>query len=248
MSAKRSLRSIFSSQALLSLCFFSALIANGVASNPEEQTRYTVVTPSTDGIGKIYLNREISQVMGHRGASWLERPQRVQEERTDVLMESLSLKPTDVVADLGAGTGYFSFPIAMQVPDGTVLAVDIQPEMLAIIERRIAKFGVPNVVPVLASECDPALAADSVDVVLLVDAYHEFSCPWEVMSTVANALKPGGRVLLVEYRGEDPDIGIKPLHTMTLEQATKEMKAVGLSLVSVSDVLPKQHLMTFQKP
>lgn len=193
------------------------------------------------------MGREISQVMGHRGAAWLERPQRVQEERSDLLMQSLALDPTDVVADLGAGTGYFSFPIARQVPNGTVLAVDIQPEMLAIIQQRVSKYGIPNVVPVLASECDPALGENSVDVVLLVDAYHEFSCPREVMGAVATALKPGGRVLLVEYRGEDPDVGIKPLHTMTLDQAEKEMAAVGLTLVSVSDVLPKQHLMTFQK-
>ena len=193
------------------------------------------------------MGREISQVMGHLGAAWLERPQRVQEERSDLLIQSLALEPTDVVADLGAGTGYFSFPIAREVPNGTVLAVDIQPEMLAIIERRVAQYSIPNVVPVLAGECDPALGENSVDVVLLVDAYHEFSCPREVMSAVTTALKPGGRVLLVEYRGGDPGIGIKPLHTMTLDQAEKEMTAIGLTLVSVSDVLPKQHLMTFQK-
>ncbi|MEP5568331.1 MAG: methyltransferase [Halioglobus sp.] len=247
MHSEKSLRSLLSSQTLLSLCFFTALLANSVASDPERAQHYEAVRPSADGIGRVYLGREISQVMGHRGASWLERPQRVQEERTDLLMESLALDPNDVVADLGAGTGYFSFPMAMEVPNGSVLAVDIQPEMLAIIERRVVKFGVPNVFPVLASECDPALDENSVDVVLLVDAYHEFSCPREVMASVATALKPDGRVMLVEYRGEDPDIGIKPLHTMALEQATTEMEAVGLSLVSVSDVLPKQHLMTFQK-
>jgi threonine dehydrogenase-like Zn-dependent dehydrogenase len=133
------------------------------------------------------------------------------------------------------------------VPAGKVLAVDIQPEMLEMINQRIADYAVTNVEPVLASECDPNLGGQRVDVVLMVDAYHEFSCPREVMEAIVAALADGGRVVLVEYRGEDPDIGIKPLHTMTLRQAEKEMAAVGLVLDTVSDVLPKQHLMTFVK-
>lgn len=193
------------------------------------------------------MGREISHVMGHLGANWLERPQRVQEERTDLLLAALALESDDVVVDLGAGTGYFSFPMASQVPDGSVLAADIQPQMLAIIEQRIIANSVANVVPVLAQECDPGLPEKSVDVVLLVDAYHEFSCPREVMLAIAAALAPDGRVLLVEYRGNDPSIGIKPLHTMTVNQAKKEMAAVGLELVAVSEALPTQHLMTFKK-
>lgn len=247
---KKNLRRLLSHHGALSLCVFSALFGTGAALGDSEALpapHYQVTTASPDGIGKVFMGREISHVMGHRGANWLERPQRVQEERTDLLMESLNLNPSDVVVDLGAGTGYFSFPMATKVPDGKVLAVDIQPEMLAIIEHRTANYGIPNVETVLASECDPSLEASSADVVLLVDAYHEFSCPLEVMAGVAASLKPGGRVLLVEYRGEDPTIGIKPLHTMTLAQAEKEMAAVGLALTSVSDELPKQHLMTFQK-
>jgi ubiquinone/menaquinone biosynthesis C-methylase UbiE len=131
------------------------------------------------------------------------------------------------------------------VPRGKVLAVDIQPEMLAIIERRMIDYEVDNMEPVLASECNPNLGDRRVDLVLMVDAYHEFSCPREVMEAVVAALADDGRVVLVEYRGEDPDLGIKPLHTMTLRQAKKEMAAVGLALERVSDVLPKQHLMTF---
>lgn len=217
------------------------------SDQPAASPHYDSVRPSRDGTGKIYLGREISQVMGHLGANWLERPQRVQEERTDLLLAALALKPTDIVVDLGAGTGYFSFPMAEQVPQGRVLAVDIQPEMLAIIEQRIEQDSVGNIEPVLAQECDPTLAGREIDMVLLVDAYHEFSCPREVMLGVVAALSPQGRVMLVEYRSEDPSIGIKPLHTMTLEQATKEMAAVGLELTSVSSVLPKQHLMTFKK-
>ena len=222
-------------------------VARAWSATPEQQGYYQIQPPSRDGIGKVYMGREISHVMGHLGANWLERPQRVQEERTDLLLGALALQPDDTVVDLGAGTGYFSFPMAAMVPRGRVLAVDIQPQMLAIIERRIIADSIGNVEPLLGAECDPALDGRSVDVVLLVDAYHEFSCPREVMQAVVASLSERGRVVLVEYRGEDPSIGIKPLHTMTREQAKKEMAAVGLELAAISDVLPKQHLMTFRR-
>lgn len=232
--------------AVLALSTLAACTANH-STEDNRDSHYQSTSPSRDGIGKLYMGREISQVMGHLGAGWLERPQRLQEERTDLLVAALVLREDDVAVDLGAGTGYFSFPMSAYVPQGKVLAVDIQPQMLAIIEQRIGEYAVDNVEPVLASECDPNLAGRSVDLVLMVDAYHEFSCPREVMEGVVAALADGGRVVLVEYRGEDPDVGIKPLHTMTLEQAQKEMAAVGLELLEVSDVLPKQHLMTFIK-
>ncbi len=235
---------------LAQLCLLAALLIAALPASSEQvtaSTHYSFATPHRDGIGKIYMGREISQVMGHRGASWLERPQRVQEERTDLLLEALALGSGDTVVDLGAGTGYFTFPMATQVPKGKVLAVDIQPEMLAIIEQRANDISITNIELVLADECDPRLLGRSIDLVLLVDAYHEFSCPREVMLGVVQSLAPNGRVVLVEYRGEDPNIGIKPLHTMTLDQAKKEMSAVGLAFDRVSDVLPKQHLMTFRK-
>lgn len=193
------------------------------------------------------MGREIAKVMGHRAATWLDRPQRIQEERTDLLLAALDLGSGDTVVDLGAGTGYFTFPMAAEIPSGTVLAVDIQPQMLDIIEQRANQSGITNIELVLADECDPRLAGRSIDLVLLVDAYHEFLCPREVMQAVVGALAPDGRVVLVEYRGEDPTIGIKPLHTMSLAQARKEMTAIGLVFDHVSDVLPKQHLMTFRK-
>ena len=235
-------RSVISAAAILLLTACSA--APGSA---DDASHYTTKPPSRDGTGKIYMGREISHVMGHLGAEWLERPERLQEERTDLLVSALALQEDDTVVDLGAGTGYFSFPMAVFVPQGKVLAVDIQPEMLAIVEQRIGDYQVENVKPVLASECNPNLGGYSVDLVLMVDAYHEFSCPREVMEAIVAALADDGRVVLVEYRGEDPNVGIKPLHTMTLRQAEKEMTAVGLTLDSVSDVLPKQHLMTFIK-
>jgi SAM-dependent methyltransferase len=209
---------------------------------------YTYRPSAEDGIGKVYQGREISFVMGHLGAGWLERTERVQEERTDLLLDNLPLAPDSVVADIGAGTGYFSLPIAGRVPSGKVLAVDIQPEMLAIVERRARAAGLANVVPLQATETDPRLPAGTVDLVLMVDAYHEFSHPWEVMQGVVRGLKPGGRVVLIEYRAEDPAVPILPLHKMTETQARREMKAVGLEWVETRDFLPQQHYMVFRKP
>ena len=209
---------------------------------------YTTRPASPDGIGKVYLGREISFVMGHLGAGWLERPTREAEERTDLLLANLPVEPDDVVADLGAGTGYFSLPIAGRVPAGRVLAVDIQQEMLDIVARRAKSAGLANVQPVLAAETDPGLPPGGVDLVLMVDAYHEFSHPREVMTGVMRGLKPGGRVVLIEYRAEDPAVPILELHKMSEAQARKEMAAVGLEWVESRDVLPQQHFLVFRKP
>jgi SAM-dependent methyltransferase len=211
------------------------------------ESYYQLGEASRDGIGKFYMGREISHVMGHLGAGWLERPNREREERTDLLLQNLALKATDHVADLGAGTGYFSFPIAQQVGTGKVLAVDIEPEMLRLVEQRKLVDGVDNIDTVLASERSPNIPNASVDVVLLVDAYHEFSYPREVMAGVVKGLKPGGRVVLVEYRGEDRSVPIKLLHKMTQRQAIKEMSAVGLQWLRTDDYLPQQHVMVFTK-
>jgi len=202
---------------------------------------------SSAGTGKYYMGREIAQVMGHLGAEWLERPERVQEERTDLLVSALNLQPDHVVADIGAGTGYFSFPISQVVPKGKVLAVDIQPEMIDLLNQQKQRRKVTNVQPVLGNIDDPQLPAGGVDLVLMVDAYHEFSHPREMMEKIVRSLKPGGRVALVEYRAEDPKVPIKPLHKMSLKQARKEMEAVGLVLLENKEGLPWQHLMLFGK-
>jgi len=204
--------------------------------------------PSRGGTGKVYLGREISHVMGHLGAAWLERPEREREERTDLLIEGLPLDSGDVVADIGAGTGYFAFPIARRLQDGAVLAVDIQQEMLDRIAARKVETGIDNVTPVFGSEVDPGLPAESVDLIYIVDAYHEFSHPLEMGQAMADALVPGGRLVLVEYRGEDPSVPIKRLHKMTEAQARKEMAAVGLAWERTADFLPQQHFMIFRKP
>jgi ubiquinone/menaquinone biosynthesis C-methylase UbiE len=201
-----------------------------------------------DGIGKFYMGREIAHVMGYQGAEWLERTERVEEERPDQVVEQMKLKPTDVVADVGAGTGYFSFRIGRAVKQGKVFAVDIQPEMLAVIEKRKGQLKVDNVVALRGSETDANLPENSVDVALLVDVYHEFSFPREMMMSVVKALKPGGRVVQIEYRGEDPGVPIKRVHKMTVAQCRKEMSAVGLAWKETKEFLPQQHFIVYEKP
>lgn len=210
---------------------------------------YEIAPPrDPNGIGTYYLGRQIAHVMGHDGAGWLERRGRQQEEGTDILLKELKLKPTDVVADLGAGTGFFSFQLAKKVPRGQVLAVDIQPEMIAALQANKRKFKVSNVRPLLGTTFSPALPADSVDLVLIVDAYHEFDHPREMGRAIRRALRPGtGRLALVEYRAEDPNVPIKRIHKMSVEQARKEMAAVGLELVETIDTLPQQHLLLFRR-
>ncbi len=203
--------------------------------------------PSSDGIGKYYMGREIAQVMGHTGAGWLERPRREVEEQPSKIVSALNLKPDDVVADIGAGTGYLSFRIAPLLTDGKVLAVDIQPEMLEIIDFFKQEKNISNVEPILATLTNPNLPDASIDLALMVDAYHELEYPQEVMTAIVKALKPGGKVVLVEYRGENPLIMIKRLHKMTQKQVRKEMQAVGLVWRETKNLLPQQHLMIFEK-
>jgi ubiquinone/menaquinone biosynthesis C-methylase UbiE len=203
---------------------------------------------SRDGIGKFYMGREIAQVMGHQAADWLERPERDQEEHTEILMQLLRIRPGDVVADIGCGTGYISRRLARMVgAKGVVLAEDIQPEMLELLNRRMAQFGIKNVKSVLGTTTDPKLPPAGVDVVLMVDVYHEFDCPWEMMDAIVPGLKPDGRVIFVEYRGEDPTVPIKPLHKMTVAQVKKEMSVFPLDWVETIDSLPRQHVIVFRK-
>jgi SAM-dependent methyltransferase len=208
--------------------------------------QYRAATP--DGIGKFYMGREISQVMGHLGADWLERPTREREERTDLFIARLPVEPDFVVADIGAGTGYFSLPIAERVPEGRVLAVDIQPEMLAIIEQKRREAAAGNLETVLGSIEDPGLPSAAVDLIFIVDAYHEFSHPREMGKAMFESLRPGGRLVLLEYRAEDPTVPIKQLHKMTEAQARREMEVLGFEWVRTEDFLPQQHFLVFRKP
>jgi len=237
----------------LGLLLTSSLVSTAahaqVTPTAEIEDYYEYKRANNEGIGKLYMDREISHVMGHRGAAWLERPDRQQEERTDLLIENLPIGPGDRVADIGAGTGYFSLPMARMVgATGTVYAVDIQPEMLAMIEARADREGKTNIELVLATETDPGLTRESIDMALFVDAYHEFEWPREVMSAIYESLVPGGKVVLIEYRAEDRSVAIRKLHKMTERQARKEMQAAGLVFVENLDFLPQQHFLIFAKP
>ncbi len=244
---------------LLTLRLLSALVplltaqgcvpdrATGAALADQDTIYTTRRTPDPDGTGRFYMGREIAPVVSHQSVGWLERTEREEEERTDLLLNNLGLEPADVVADIGAGSGHFSFRLASLVPRGSVLAVDIQPEMISILRDSADAKSIQNVQPVLGEIDDPKIAAGAVDLVLLVDAYHEFSHPFEMMTNIYRALKKGGRVALVEYRGEDPTVPIKPRHKMTEAQAKREMSRVGLTWVETRTVLPQQHLMFFRK-
>jgi SAM-dependent methyltransferase len=244
---------ILSLAALLSACAgtrseVAEVAAQSAGQSTVQQVYETRKDHDPDGIGKFYMGREIAYVMGHQAADWLERPDREETELPQQVVENMKLRQTDVVADIGAGTGYFTFRISPVVSQGKIYAVDIQPEMLAIIEERKKRLKADNVITVLGTELDTRLPVGAVDAVLLVDAYHEFSYPREMMKSIIGSLRPGGRVIQIEYRGEDPDVPIKRLHKMTVAQARKEMSAVGLVWRETRDFLPQQHFIVFEKP
>ncbi len=218
-------------------------------ASTDRELAYEFHSPhSRDGIGKFYLGREIAQVMGYQGALWLERPSREAEEHTSAIIAALELQPDSVVADIGAGTGYLTFQLAPAVPQGKVYAADVQPEMLDVVRFLCEDENIPNVEVVQASETSPNLPPEAIDVAIAVDAYHEFAYPHEMMAGIVAALKPGGRVVLVEYRLENPLIPIKTLHKMSVAQARKELQAAGLAWVESREFLPQQHFTIFRKP
>jgi SAM-dependent methyltransferase len=222
------------------------LRAAQTVSNPVGNSYETRADHDPDGIGKFYLGREIAHVMGHEGATWLERPEREEEEQGEKLLEALKLTPGMVVADIGAGTGYYSRRMARPVsPGGKVLAVDIQPEMLELLGKNMHEQGITNVVPVLGSITDPHLPTNAVDLVLMVDVYHEFDFPSEMMQAICKSLKPHGRVVFVEFRAEDPAVPIKLVHKMSEAQVRKEMTALPVEWKQTVRVLPRQHIIEF---
>ena len=218
------------------------------AAEATQPAAYSSVPAGADGIGKRYMGRDIAAVMGWQGAAWLEREERQREERTDLLMKALALKPGMVVADIGAGTGYLSRRMARAVaPGGKVLAVDVQPEMVAMLRRLARDGGFDNIEPVLGAEADVPLAPDSVDLAIMVDVYHELAFPREVLAAVVRALRPGGRVVFIEYRAEDPRVPIKALHKMSEAQVRREAEIHPLVWETTVGSLPWQHMVVFRK-
>ena len=211
-----------------------------------EKVLYQQYPASADGIGKVYLGREIAQVMGYQGAAWLERESRESEERTDILLRALNLKKGMIVADIGAGTGYLSRRMAGSVGlQGTIHAVDVQSEMIAKLKALSKSY--PNIKPVLSTPSDIKLAANSLDMAILVDVYHELEFPYEVAQSIWAALKPNGKLVLVEYRAEDDKVPIKNIHKMTQAQVIKELGVLPFKWHNTVTSLPWQHVIVFTK-
>ncbi len=210
--------------------------------------RYSLFPASADGIGKRYMGREISAVMGWQGAAWLEREEREREERTDLLLPMLEIKSGMAVADVGAGSGYFARRLAARVgPGGAVYAVDVQPEMVRMLEALARQPGLGQIKPVQGSATAVKLAAASIDLALMVDVYHELEFPYEMLASIVQALKPGGRVVFVEYRAEDASVPIKPLHKMSEAQVKTEAARHPLTWERTLGGLPWQHVVVFRK-
>lgn len=230
-------------------CVALLLAAGAALAQPAAPgERYRTVPASADGIGKRYMGREIAAMMGWQGAAWLEREERDREERTDLLLAVLELQPGMVVADIGAGTGYLSRRMAPAVmPGGKVWAVDVQPEMISLLQAGAKRAGLTQIEARLGSVDDVGLPAGSVDLAVMVDVYHELAYPHELLASVLEALRPGGRVVFVEYKAEDPRVPIKPLHKMSEAQIKREAAVFALDWERTVDTLPWQHVVVFRK-
>jgi len=211
-----------------------------------QEDYYTFKRGDYNGIGKWYMGREIAYVMGFQGIGWLERSTREKEENVTNLINNMKIKPSDTIADIGAGSGYHTFRMAPLAAKGMIYAIDIQPEMLMSIENTKASGNFKNVKAILGTETRINLPRNSVNKILMVDVYHEFNYPYEMIKSIKDALKPKGQLFLIEYRGEDPKVPIKRIHKMTERQAVKEMNAAGFKLKKNLKNLPWQHCMIFE--
>ncbi len=228
---------------LLGATRLAAQETNEAGENTAPATARVIPEPLTH-----YMGREIATTMHYTGAEWLIRDERELEERCSLLLANLRLKRGMTVCDMGCGNGYYALSIAKLIGErGRIIGVDVQPQMLELMRNRMEAAGIDNITPVLGSYHDPHLPDASCDLVLLVDVYHEFSHPERMLAAIRRALKPDGLAALVEYRAEDPDVPIKPLHKMSKAQIFKEWLPAGFELESEFDELPWQHLMFFRK-
>jgi FkbM family methyltransferase len=218
------------------------------ALSASAQGRYLIKGGDPNGINKWYMGRQIAHVMSHFGIDWLERQEREMEENTSQLIKNLNIKPGMTLADIGAGSGYHSALLSKKVGNGKVFAVDIEPEMINYLNNRIKLEKLNGIVPVLSKETNVSLPENTIDLVLIADGYHEFSYPYEMAVSILKALKPGGKLVLVEFRAEDDTVPIKDIHKMTEEQAVKELKVAGFTFEKNIKNLPWQHCMIFIKP
>ena len=224
------------------------LAANLTLAQQTTPPGYVSIPASVDGIGKRYMDREISGVMGWQGATWLERGTREREERTDLLLNTLDLQPGMVVADIGAGTGYLSRRMApLVMPGGKIIALDLQPEMVNILQTGVKRSGFTQIEVKLGTDKDIKLPKNSIDMAIMVDVYHELAYPYEVMTSIMQALKPKGRIVFVEYKAEDARVPIKTLHKMSEAQIKREAGVFALEWERTVSTLPWQHVVMFRK-
>ncbi|MCX3264972.1 class I SAM-dependent methyltransferase [Pedobacter agri] len=231
------------SSLLLSICLLTAVqitVAQG-------QSTYTFKKPSANGTGKVYMGREIAHVMSFEGVEWLERNGRVKEENTNLALVSLPLKNNSIVADIGAGSGFYTFRVAQRIPKGKIYAVEIQDEAITFLKKKASDDRYTNVAMIKGNEQSPNLPANSIDLAFMVDVYHELQYPAAYLTALKKALKPNGQLLLLEYKAEDPAVAIKPEHKMSVRQVKKELSANGFKLVKNGTFLPLQHFLLFEK-
>ncbi len=213
----------------------------------QEQSPYTYKKPSSNGTGKVYMGREIAHVMSFEGLDWLERNSREKEENTNLALASLPLSDNSIVADIGAGSGFYTSKIAKLIPNGKIYAVEIQDDAITYLKKIATNDRLSNMEVIKGTEQSPNLPANSIDLAFMVDVYHELQYPAAYLTALKKALKPNGQLLLLEYKAEDPKVAIKPEHKMSVKQAKKELLANGFKLIKNATFLPLQHFLLFKK-